>query len=1036
MSSLKNIKSLRNFIVNPIKTYIESGEFRRNRRYAHYYENMKLKKYTILYECREGKSMTGNAYAIYNYMCSEKMYNRFNHIWVVDCEEKKIKLEKENKCNKTSFVVIHSREYLKALASSKYLINNSTFPSYFQSKKGQIYINTWHGTPLKYMGKDIIDEPLSTKNITRNFVHTDYLVMPNRYTIDIFKKAYYIDGIYEGKIIEEGYPRIDLTINTNRDKMKNKLISMGLNITLEKELILYAPTWKGSDLNRPNNDLDRIIEDINSIKSNIDQNRYDVVIKVHPFLFKYVKKIDEMKAVCIDDEIDTNMLLGAVDILITDYSSIFFDYLVTRKPILFYMWDKSVYEGSRGLYIEDKELPGPIVHTVEAVSGVINKIEDIRLSYREIYNDAINKFCKKDDGKATKRVVDAIFNIEKDYNIYSLKDEKQSMLIYLGGMKNNGITSSAINLLNNIDYSKYNVSILVSSSSDKEIVSNIEKINANAKKFIRIGRMNFKFNEAYRERYVMTKGKKGKIGNTVYPRQLFKREFERLFGKTKFDFIIDFSGYSMFWDNIILQGKAKKKIIYMHNDLLADSERIINGKKVHELNLKGVFSILDEFDSFASVSPACREINKKNLAQYADVNKFKYILNSINTERILYGSTQPMNRLESEEYLICNKSNQNVNEMTIKLASVMDRQYINIVSLGNMNNINVHLPFLKKMEGMEDKKVRLYIIGYEKVDSKLIQSISQHINRDNIIVVDEVNNISALLVLSDYIIYNDTSIRDYRYVYQLNTLKDKWNKPCLVQSSIENRILLDNNKINYINEEFELLEHLKQFRKEKLNNNEEVSIDGLQDEILKVSSNGEKCIVENVEYFFAECVEQLGCKEVLVKKSPDNNNINFINIGRLSPEKDQEKLLHAFKRVNDKYKNTRLYILGEGPLYNRLQEVIGDLQLESSVYLLGQVSNPFYLLNQCDCFILSSNYEGQPMVLLEAMTLGKNIIATDIPQNRYVLQDGYGKLAENSVAGLAKEMEDFIVNGMTTREFDYNGYNEKAMESFYTILND
>ena len=201
MTSLKQIKSLKNFLVNPVKTYINNGEFRRNRRYAHYYEYMNLKEYTILYECREGKSMTGNAYALYNYICSDKRYSKFNHIWVVDSNEKKVKFEEENKFKKTRFVVIHSREYLKALASSKYLINNSTFPSYFQSKEGQIYINTWHGTPLKHMGKDIVEEPLSTRNITRNFVHADYLVMPNRYTTDIFKRAYYIDGIYEGEII-------------------------------------------------------------------------------------------------------------------------------------------------------------------------------------------------------------------------------------------------------------------------------------------------------------------------------------------------------------------------------------------------------------------------------------------------------------------------------------------------------------------------------------------------------------------------------------------------------------------------------------------------------------------------------------------------------------------------------------------------------------------------------------------------------------------------------------------------------------------
>src|SRR5699024_11074410 len=101
------------------------------------------------------------------------------------------------------------------------------------------------------------------------------------------------------------------------------------------------------------------------------------------------------------------------------------------------------------------------------------------------------------------------------------------------------------------------------------------------------------------------------------------------------------------------------------------------------------------------------------------------------------------------------------------------------------------------------------------------------------------------------------------------------------------------------------------------------------------------------------------------------------------------------------------------------------------------LENPFALMKKCDCFVLSSHYEGQPMVLLEAMTLGMKVIATDIVANRTVLENGkYGLLVEDSVKGLEKGMH-FVFDhedGVAMEQFDYEKYNNRAMNSFYQCL--
>lgn len=99
--------------------------------------------------------------------------------------------------------------------------------------------------------------------------------------------------------------------------------------------------------------------------------------------------------------------------------------------------------------------------------------------------------------------------------------------------------------------------------------------------------------------------------------------------------------------------------------------------------------------------------------------------------------------------------------------------------------------------------------------------------------------------------------------------------------------------------------------------------------------------------------------EISAIQSPNKEDNNFVNVARLSPEKNHESLIQAFRGVVNKDSNSKLYILGDGPLYKHLERLIKDLKLENHVYLLGFIKNPFMFISECDCFVLTSNYEGQ-----------------------------------------------------------------------------
>src|SRR5690606_4744280 len=145
-------------------------------------------------------------------------------------------------------------------------------------------------------------------------------------------------------------------------------------------------------------------------------------------------------------------LLSTVDILITDYSSIFFDFAVTNKPILFFMKDYDDYEKERGFYFNKNVLPGPICENINALITSIDRIEEYNNVYGKKYENLKKKFNYNDDGKATERLIKTIFEGENNHLKIKTKNEKKKILMYGGGFYNNGITISAINLSKYIDH--------------------------------------------------------------------------------------------------------------------------------------------------------------------------------------------------------------------------------------------------------------------------------------------------------------------------------------------------------------------------------------------------------------------------------------------------------------------------------------------------------------------------------------------------------------------------------------------------------
>ncbi|UXR78203.1 glycosyltransferase [Staphylococcus sp. IVB6227] len=817
------------FLMEPLKSYYGINNISIIMDYAKYYEKLPVQENRILYQSRDGKSMSDSPYAIFKYLMSNPEYKDFIHVWACESNEiRKYYKKKYSHLEQVVFVVIHGDEYLKELAQCKYLINNSSFSIYFCSKPEQVYINTWHGTPLKYLGLDLDNSILAIQNLTRNFLHTKYFLTQNEHTTNVFKKGFQLDGLYDGEFVEDGYPRTDLTINTPYDEVKEDLISNNKNIKFKKEkTLLFAPTYRGNFMD-PSDDIDELLDNVKLLEKNVD---YNILLKVHPFMYSNVVEDSRFKKYLIPDSLDPNEVLCLADLLVTDYSSIFFDFLVTDKPIIFFTSDYEKYKEERGLYIDVNTLPGPTTTNIDDLITTINNAIYKEEKYLDLYKQFKKQYVPHDDGRVTERVVNKIFSTPVKQS-----NNKERILIYAGGLMNNGITSSLLNLLQNIDYNRFEVTIFLQRRANKIALDNMSKVNKNVKILLRSGGFFATFIENYRNNYVRKRGIITLKESLLYPDKAYRREFRRLFGNSRFDYVIDFSGYSMFWSNLILATPSKKKFIYLHSDMMEDLHKVVGNKKPHIINLKSLMTIYPKFDNLINVSENIHQINKKKLKRFNIDNKFVTVNNLLDLNRIYEGA---------------------------------------------------------------------------KKEENIIKTLDP-------------------------------------------------NKQLLIGNSPTG--------------------------------------------------------VEIINF--------------------DNNNFNIFASGRLSPEKGFDNLIEAFSYIANDYPNAMLYILGEGKDRTKLETMIHSRGLSERVYLLGHQSNPFSLINKADLFVLSSHYEGQGLVVLEALALGKNVLSSELEVTKEILENGkYGMLKNNDARSLADGIELFLKEETPIYEkYNVQKYNDIALTQFNNLF--
>lgn len=345
----------------------------------------------IVFESFLGRTYSDNPKAIYEYMNSSPKYSEYKLYWTFNDP----KIYPDVKGVKRIRI-----RYLYHLYTSKYIINNSRMPLLFKKRKGQIYVQTWHGTPLKKLVFDMDNVLLPNNNSEKykqNFLKDvkdwDYLVSPNKYSTEIFKRAFR----YTGKVLETGYPRTDELFrydNSSTDKIKNKL-----GINQDKIVVLYSPTFRDDEFVKAGHYIQKILINFEKMKKNHPNVIF--LIRTHYLVKELIIEFPNAdNYLDVSDYNNINDLFWISNILITDYSSVFFEYALLKKTIIFYQYDYEKYKDVlRGFYLDRSELPGEIVYKEEALYKLLEAyILEYENSDKIEANDYIiypNEFAKK-----------------------------------------------------------------------------------------------------------------------------------------------------------------------------------------------------------------------------------------------------------------------------------------------------------------------------------------------------------------------------------------------------------------------------------------------------------------------------------------------------------------------------------------------------------------------------------------------------------------------------------------------------------------
>ena len=626
------------------RAYGRTATAARNIRYAEALEVLPVSPHLVLWESNHGASIGCHPLAIFRWMVDRPEYSHLLHVWAVN-DLGAIPADLLGRRN-VVFVPLHSTEYMQYLATAGYLVNNVSFAPYFVRRREQRYLNTWHGTPFKTLGRSMRGGLLDYENLQRNFQLSTTLMAPNELTRWALVEDHDLLDVYRGRTIVAGSPRLDTSLTMSAQERTALRGRLGLAEDDERRLVLFAPTWRGGVSKR---ELDReaLVADLTAMASRDDVL---VVYRAHRLSEKLLAGVDLPVSV-VPKDIDTNELLAAVDVLVTDYSSILFDFLPQKRPIVLYMHDIEEYRAERGLYLDPEEVPGLACYDrAELASAIGRALAGEGVAPQK----ALDRYCPYEDGQASSRLARAFFDDDLDHGRRAIirdhalepasgdDSRRRRTLLFHASMIPNGIASALLALLEALDPDLYSVNLIVEPSvlrNNEDRQEIFRRLPRHVHVICKPGAAPWRIheracvNDFARHPEAFTSQSFWDCYWAYY-----ERETRRILGDFVPDAAIEYDGYAETWVSLIAAWgrRGSRTSCYQHNQMDNEYRDKYPG-------LKRVFTLYSAVDAVVAVSPGLARHNRSGLAGLGiDLTQHQLSArNLLNVERVRLGAQAP-----------------------------------------------------------------------------------------------------------------------------------------------------------------------------------------------------------------------------------------------------------------------------------------------------------------------------------------------------------------------------------------------------------
>ena len=727
-----------------------SIEKRARANYASMVEDCSLDDHSILIESQQGRTPCGNMFYILKYLASSSAYEGFSLAFVYQKSQKaKFELILESSgISGVELVPLNSPRYLLLLATAKYLITDTSFPPYYIKKKGQIVWNTWHGTPLKALGRSDKSAVATLGNVQKNLALADYLSFPNEFTAQRMLKDYMIDRIYNGTIIYSGYPRNCVFHSSPSDldcpnSPEEHTIDELRDTSPISSRYAYMPTWRPAPKGMPRHYASaHLIYHLIKLDSLLRDDEI-LYVNIHPLdaknvnlnCFKHIKPFPS--------DVETYAFLNSCDALITDYSSVLFDFAPTKKPIVLFTFDEDEYLHDRGMYLSLDDLPFSRVKSCSELLYVLRDEKSADESNK--YSDLLSRYCSFESASSTELQCDYVI-LGKDNGVAHQQyhdNGRDNVIIYGGNLSRNGITTSLLNLMNYVKDDGRNYFIAVPQRQAINNIAVVSELPEWLQYIPYVGKTNMSlFQKAVQ--YYYGKKKHGIKLYTKYCDDAYKLNLRRRFGFVpNVSAYIQFNGYG--YKEIEQFSVADtKKIIYMHSDVEAEAK--VRGNT--QLNL--LRYAYSRYDTVAVVSEGLLPVANR-ICPSANVKVVPNLFDAVKVRKLAEANIA----FDPETV-----SNVTVEE----LVSVLnDPTETVIISIGRFSPEKGHIrlfdEFARIRSNNPDEKVKLIVIGgnsFYKTYEDEIDYVSKLDCAEDIYLIKAVSNPYAILKRCDGFILPST----------------------------------------------------------------------------------------------------------------------------------------------------------------------------------------------------------------------------------------------------------------------------------------